>query len=159
VPATYVLRKCLPTVCLGLLVFLTGCGDKAVPLYPVTGQVMYQGKPAANAQVVFHDKRPADSIHNLPIPRARTDEQGKFQLSSYQPDDGAPAGEYAVTVMLASIKPADLAPPGESQESADPEAAGVQVPVAGKQYMDPATSGLEAVVLEQENVIPPFELE
>ena len=147
------------TLCLGLPLLIAGCGEKTVPLYPVTGTVLYQGKPAASAQVVFHDKRPAAAIHNLPIPRARTNEEGKFLLSSYKPDDGAPAGEYAVTVMLSSIKPADLAPPQEAAESTDPEAAGVRIVAEGKQYMDPATSGLEAVVGEQENVLPPFELQ
>jgi hypothetical protein len=143
-------------MCLGVPL-IVGCGAAKVPLYPVSGQVIYQGKPAANAQVVFHDKRPAGELREIPIPRARTDAEGKFQLSSYQPNDGAPAGDYAVTVKLATITPADLAPKVE-QENADPEAAGVQMPAEGTQYLDVATSGLEAVVREQENVLAPFEL-
>jgi hypothetical protein len=149
-----ILRSTIP---LATCFLVTGCGKQTVPLYPVSGTVFYRGKPAVNAQVVFHDQRPVNKIHELPIPRGRTNVEGKFHLSCHEPGDGAPAGEYVVTVMLASIKPADLAPRRE-EENADPEAAGVQMPVEGMQYMDPATSGLKATVLEEENMFPPFEL-
>lgn len=34
-----------------------------------------------------------------PLPRATCDEQGKFQLSTYDTSDGAPAGEFDVTIV------------------------------------------------------------
>ena len=70
-------------------------GEK--PLYPVRGQVLYQGKPAKGALVVFHplgDKPAADA----PNPHAEVAEDGSFTLTTAVPQDGAAAGEYAVTV-------------------------------------------------------------
>lgn len=66
------------------------------PLYPVKGQVLYEGKPAAGAVVVFHGTDGAEA--NASRPRGKADPQGNFALSTYEAGDGAPAGDYVATV-------------------------------------------------------------
>ena len=79
----------------------TGCGrSDRIDVYPVEGSVLYQGKPAVGAFVTFHPNRP--EIENR-ISAATVGDDGKFRLSTYNPNDGAPAGEYRVTVVWPSI--------------------------------------------------------
>jgi hypothetical protein len=66
-------------------------------VFSVNGRVV-DGKnhPAKNALVIFH---PADSTTLSGIrPQGRVDESGNFTLTTYEPNDGAPAGQYTVTV-------------------------------------------------------------
>lgn len=90
-----------------------GCGpaDDRVAVYPVSGQVRLNGQPLANALVVFHPQNPADT--RTPVAQGRTDDSGKFQLTSYETRDGAAAGEFAVTVQsFQLIKQGDSYTPG-----------------------------------------------
>jgi hypothetical protein len=77
---------------------LSGCAKSDhQAVYPVRGRVFYRGKPTANAMVTFHpvsDNRP-ETVR----PVGRVDNQGYFTLTSYAKDDGAPEGEYQVTVV------------------------------------------------------------
>ena len=89
--------------CLGLaLLTVTGCG-KAEPVrvavHPVKGQVILAGKPAAGAVVVFHPKAPGA----FPPPRAQADKDGNFLVTTFKTADGAPLGEYVITVELRSL--------------------------------------------------------
>lgn len=83
-----------------LLVFatLTGCGKKSdrVQVFPVEGQVTFNGQPLANAFVVLHPRDPIAA--GTPVARAQTDSNGTFHVSTYESSDGAAVGEYAVTV-------------------------------------------------------------
>jgi hypothetical protein len=94
-------RTAAAGVALLLLTVVGGCGwghdAEAPPVFPVSGQVTFNGRPAAGAYVVFHPKGASPGI---PAPRANVDAQGKFALGTYAAQDGAPAGEYAVTVVL-----------------------------------------------------------
>ena len=65
------------------------------PVYPVSGRVLYQGKPTAGAVVILHALgEPASAVR----PRGRANAEGEFDLTTYQNGDGAPAGLYTVTV-------------------------------------------------------------
>ena len=82
-----------------ILVFVLGCGSGQKPAIPVKGQVFYKdSQPAAGALVVFHPI-PADSSPTAVKPSGEVREDGSFSLTTYKPGDGAPAGEYAVTVI------------------------------------------------------------
>ncbi len=75
-----------------------GCGGGRKTCYPVSGTVLVNGKAAADCLVRFDSHDPAD--HDGPnrvLPLAMADEKGRFQLSTYAANDGAPAGEYTVT--------------------------------------------------------------
>jgi hypothetical protein len=89
-------------IALLVFVFATGC-SKAPPrpaVHPVSGKVTFDGRPAAGAQVVFHPKTATAAI---PTPSAKADSQGNFSLTTYDAADGAPAGDYAVTVELRPV--------------------------------------------------------
>jgi hypothetical protein len=82
-----------------VLALAPGCSKKSaprLPVHPVAGQVTFNGQPAPGAFVVFHPKDPASGC---PSPNAVADKQGNFSLSTYAAGDGAPVGEYVVTVV------------------------------------------------------------
>lgn len=81
-----------------LLTCLVGCGGpREAAVYPVAGTVTVSGQPAANAMVAFHPLERAGSQTALPV--ASTGPDGGYRLMTYAAGDGAPAGEYAVTVV------------------------------------------------------------
>jgi 5-hydroxyisourate hydrolase-like protein (transthyretin family) len=71
------------------------CSSGRKPVNPVRGQILVNGKPAAQAQVLLH---PVEGGQSEPHPTGQTDDQGNFTLTSYANGDGAPEGSYAVTV-------------------------------------------------------------
>ena len=81
---------------------LAGCSGRTkdpprVPVHPVEGKLIVGGRLAGNSRVVFH---PVDKANSIPInPVANTRPDGTFQLMTYTTGDGAPAGEYIVTVV------------------------------------------------------------
>jgi hypothetical protein len=88
---------CLLLCCL-LTAVSVGCNAEPdrLPLVPVQGKVVYQGKPLANALVVLHPLSSHASA-NL-VSHASTDSSGTFTVSTYDANDGAPVGDYKVTV-------------------------------------------------------------
>lgn len=93
-----------------------GCGDSAErpDRYPVSGSVMYNGKPVSGATVSFWAEgaaRPATGV---------SDEEGKFQLTMFEPYDGAVAGEHKVTVLKVEESDAPAGSPEDAMN--DPSA-------------------------------------
>src|SRR5215471_17323700 len=89
------------TLVLAILVLcVPSCGSDRPPCYPVHGEIFAaQGKdrtPAAGAVVVFHST--ASASGEGPRPTARVGEDGKFALTTYIKGDGAPAGDYSITI-------------------------------------------------------------
>jgi hypothetical protein len=78
----------------------TSCGPRIAhkPLYPVRGQVLFEGRPANRALVVLHPLN--DPSPEAVRPRGQVGEDGLFTLSTYGTKDGAPSGAYRVTVEL-----------------------------------------------------------
>jgi hypothetical protein len=79
---------------------ITGCGPtdppKAVGPQPVSGQVVYDGKPAAGVNVYLF---PTDAPTPPAIPRnptGVTGEDGRFVIGTFGKDDGASPGDYMV---------------------------------------------------------------
>lgn len=93
-------RFCLGTALLVLLIACAGCGKRAT--VPLRGMVKLDGRPLANATVYFLAQTTGgrDSLGS-------TDAGGVFQLSTFQPGDGALPGKYKVIV-----QPATEADPG-----------------------------------------------
>jgi hypothetical protein len=83
-----------------LLPFTTGlaCGKQGgrTQVIPVRGRVLWQGKPLANALVVLHPQNTAQLASLRPV--AHADDSGSFELTTYEEGDGAPVGDYAVTI-------------------------------------------------------------
>jgi len=106
------------------------------PVHPVHGQLFVGGKPAAGAFVFFVPvNEPANPTD--PRPRAEVGPDGSFGVSMYGDKDGAPVGEYLVTVMW--------------------EGEGGYDKLKG-QYSDATRSKLRAVVKQGANELPPFKL-
>jgi len=129
-------------IAVNALVF-TSCGKSGrQPVYAVQGHVLYEGKPVPNAQVVLH---PLADDKNQPVrPTGRAAEDGSFALTTYEAGDGAPEGEYAVTVDL---------------RRRDPEVEGdASRSVLPARYLKSATSPLRVQIKKGKNELPPFEL-
>ena len=133
--------KALAALSIGLAVSLTGCNDEEVrlPTYKVSGKVVRNGTGVANATVVFHANR---TELGLVKPRAITTSDGSFEMTTYEASDGAPFGEYEV-----SVEQWLTDKPDEGPRNRLPTALG-----------NPAKSGLKAIVAATENVLKPFEL-
>jgi hypothetical protein len=90
------LRRPVSKLAVVLFLSAASCSNKGVPLYPVHGRVLLDGKPMAGAMVILH---PVDDVGlNGLKPRALADADGWFKIYTYSIGDGAPAGQYAVTV-------------------------------------------------------------
>jgi hypothetical protein len=110
-----------------------------LPTFPVTGSVAFADKKAvANATVVFHPTNPAVDIR----PRGTVAADGTFQLTSYDGNDGAPAGKYRVTVELWTTARPDEGPTN-------------RLPA---KFAKPETSGLEATVGSGPTTVEPIVL-
>lgn len=122
----------------------TSCGsaDGRKPTYPVTGKVVWLGgKPAEHASVVLHPV--GDPDPNVVKPRGKVGPDGTVKLTTYETDDGAPAGEYRVTVELWLANPKSDAPPTNR---------------LSPKYGSPDTSGLTARVEPTATTLKPIEL-
>lgn len=120
------------------LVFVgCGSGESRTPVYTVSGKLTDGSKPLANAQVVFH---PVDGATDAPKPRGKTDANGEFKLTTYDGNDGAPAGQYRVSVEQWKTVSADSGPAN-------------QLPA---KFADPAKSGLTATVNAGPTDLQPF---
>jgi hypothetical protein len=122
-----------------VLLLLTSCSGRKT-VYPVTGKVLFDGKPAQGAVVHFH---PKDKSGKLIVPVGQVGADGSFRLTSYKQDDGAPAGDYTVTVFWGV--------PSKGGDDFDR----ILVPA---RYISPETSGLTATVADRATELPPFQL-
>ncbi len=125
--------------------FLSGCGgqpERPEVVYPLTGELQFEGKPAAGASIVLHAQD--EAIAARPI--ATVNEDGTFAVTTYEPGDGAPPGEYKVTVEWhrpvagQNVEGDELPPPNV-------------IPPA---YARPQTTPLTITVEEGENTFPPI---
>jgi hypothetical protein len=92
---------------LGLLILIvlaaSGCGKAGrVPTYPVHGQILYDGKPAAGVMVFFYPTG-APGVPEIPgNPHGETGPDGRFTLTTYKDGDGAAEGTPLPGAGLAS---------------------------------------------------------
>ncbi|MBX3426942.1 MAG: BON domain-containing protein [Pirellulales bacterium] len=124
---------------------LVGCGEakpERVPTFPVTGSITFKGGPIPGAFVAMHPKTP---LPNVPAPRASVGPDGKLKISTYDGGDGAPEGEYVLTVeWYKPIKTGADVVPGPN--------------VIPKKYTSPRTSGLVVSVAANATELPPIKL-
>jgi len=130
------------------LLYATGCGSSQrdlnqVPVYPATGTITFKGQPTPGAFVTLHPKSPLPE--GAPSPRATVKPDGGFAATTYEAGDGAPEGEYILTVQW--YKPI--------QKDGDLVAGPNVIP---KQYTNPKTSKLEVRVAAGENQLEPIKL-
>jgi len=133
-----------------LMLVANGCGGSKPATAPVSGTVLLDGKPVADAAVLFE---PAEG--GVPA-RGSTDSTGQFSLSTFTRGDGAVPGRHRVAIskmIMEGIKADDFGLEDSSAAPASQPKSGVP-----RRYADPATSGLEATV-EPGGVSVEFSLE
>jgi hypothetical protein len=142
---------------IGVLLFIAfalidvSCSSKA-KLFAVRGRVLVKDKPAAGVLVMFLPPAQGDPKAALPV--ATTAEDGTFSLAT-DDEDGAPAGDYIVTMQWQQIVPMPVRKKGES--------------ISGKTNNDPVDKfrgryldrkkGFNVRVEKKDNELPPFKLQ
>ena len=125
-----------------LLLSVAACSAKPParpPVYPVRGELLVNGKPAVGAVVSFH---PVGNLTPDAVkPQATVETDGTFRPNTYDLRDGAPAGEYALTVYW----PGGKGPIGPDR-------------LKGR-YGNPARPVLKVTVKAGDNVLDPIRLD
>ncbi len=126
--------RCLALACVPIL--LSACErNTRKPVFPVKGQILFEGKPASGATVFFV---PTEVESEAISPYGVTDANGTFTLTTYLTYDGAPAGDYVVTVRW----------PGPPKKGGEDESGPDKL--QGR-YGDPKTSKLKTTVEKKPN--------
>ncbi|QEG43466.1 hypothetical protein [Roseimaritima ulvae] len=117
--------NCLSAL-LGLAVAaaVVGCGPSRPAVVPVSGQVLIDGEPLKNASIMV-----APSAGKAAF--GRSDDEGRFTLTTYEPDDGCMTGTHPVEV-----------------SATEPESASVMLVHTPLKYMDVDTSDLSVTIEE-----------
>lgn len=124
---------------------LVGCGDSAplaVPTYPVEAPITFQGKPTPGAFIAFHPVMPSEDV---PAPRGVVTREGQLQVSTFNGGDGAPEGEYVVTVQWNRL----VRRHGEIVAGPN---------VIPRKYSSPQTSNLRVRIAAGDNKLDPIRL-
>jgi hypothetical protein len=135
-----------------------GCGGgeeaRRLPVHPASGKVSVDGRPAGGVLVLLHPAAGSPAAKEGVMPSATTEEDGTFQLSSYEQDDGAPAGGYSATIQW-------YQPDVKSKRGKRPMPVGF-APKSDRfqgRYNDPRKSPWQVTIIEGDNVLKPIEVE
>lgn len=129
---------------LAFFVNLVGCG-RGLDTIPVEGVLTYKGKPVPKIAVSFMPEGGKGQIA-----QGTTDENGRFELQTRTPGDGAMAGEYLVGFRFVPDEVPEM--PGF------PGSKPVVSPLPRK-YADSISSGVTASVSESSKNVFHFDLE
>jgi hypothetical protein len=131
---------------LGLaLLCCLACSSGKRKLYPVRGKVLCDGAPAEDALVTLHALDASQPMSQVPTGRVQAD--GSFAIGTYEPEDGAPPGEYKVILIwLPPDALARISPTGRLPN---------KLPDL---YSDAKTTPLKIHVAEGPNDLPPYNL-
>jgi tetratricopeptide (TPR) repeat protein len=114
-------------------------GNGRVRVYRAGGKADFEGKPMAKATIILHPVE-ARSVP-FPLPCATVQEDGTFILGTYRKGDGAPEGEYKVTVQWVVATPRNRFPTN----------------VLPPKYSDAQSSDLTVRIKSGSNALPPFQ--
>lgn len=110
----------------------------------VTGSVLQADKPVAGARVKFHPQFDIGDVKFIPY--GDTGPDGKFEVNTGASGNGAPAGEYVVTVEVL-------------RTGTDPiDGLEAEIDQLKGAYNDPAKSEWKITLNDGENVLEPFKL-
>lgn len=138
---------------LGLVLAAAGCSSASevekVAVVPASLKLQYQGKPPAGARVVLVPA--GDASPDSVKPRGLADKSGVVPLGTYERADGAPPGEYQVSVRWVRQSAA-----GDDPDEGGPAIApgGVQPDAFKGRYSNPQASGLKVTVDAAGKVTP-----
>jgi hypothetical protein len=122
-----------------------GCArdDGRLAVFPVSGRVEFENQAASGAFLVFHPV--GKDGPEVVRPSALVKPDGTFTATTYEAGDGAPEGEYAVTVEWRKL----------IVNGADAEAGPNVVPA---RYGRPETSPIKVTVAGTPNALSPFQI-
>jgi hypothetical protein len=132
---------------LACMLAVVGCNKQGLSVprtAPVSGTVLFKGKPAVGVKVTFHPQFDMGAIKFTP--NGETGKEGRFTLSTGAPNDGAPPGDYTVTFELL-------------RGGADKAGRDIEVDVWKGKYSDPAKSTLKVTIKSGDNNLEPFKLD
>ncbi len=93
---------CLPLLLLSVVVCV-GCGEAERPeldVFPVSGSILVDGKPPVGAEIRCRPSTPLkDPAKRTIAPFAFVEKDGSYRIGTYSGDDGAPPGEYSLTIV------------------------------------------------------------
>ncbi|TWT51805.1 hypothetical protein KOR42_32780 [Thalassoglobus neptunius] len=124
------------------LTLVVGCGkaDWQADTYPARGTLTINGENPVGALVELHPTGEATDVRNS-LPWGLVEEDGTFTLSTYEMGDGAPPGQYSVTIKWS--------PDVNSPTLADR---------LNGAYRDPRKSQWTVTIAEEDNEIPLIEI-
>ncbi|MEZ6098236.1 MAG: hypothetical protein R3E01_04625 [Pirellulaceae bacterium] len=125
------------------------CGDGRLACYPVSGSVTYRGQPAAGARMIFHPIGGSSELQ-CQRPVATVQEDGSFAVTTFFKSDGAPVGEYTVTIIWVHNR--------QLADGEDLRGGRASRNLLPNKYSSPETSDLRATVRKGTNVLTTFEL-
>ena len=148
-----------------VMMFLSGCSDDGIgKRYAVTGAVNYGGKPVPAGKITF---KPADDKAKGTRGAYGDVKDGKYTLTTSDPNDGALVGSYQVSIsdLQVDMKAVEDETSDLAKKKTFDMPAGMVDPVMSAKavkkaknglpakYATPATSGLKAEVKAQSNTI------
>lgn len=138
-------RVALCAVCAcALALSACGGGPKRKPTFPTEGKLLLNGKAYGGITVFLYSTDPNETEPTRPF--GVTNPDGTFTLTTSAQNDGAPAGEYAVTLLY------------EPLDSPLMRAKGPKPPAIDRKFADPKTTPLRVKVAENEkNVLEPLD--
>ncbi|MBD3675175.1 MAG: hypothetical protein HUJ26_16785 [Planctomycetaceae bacterium] len=139
-------RRLLPSSLIVVsVIVLAGCGgnDWKADTFPARGTIQINGAAPEGAVITFHPVgEPVDQRGSQPW--AIVDTDGSYVLQTYEKGDGAPAGEYQVTIKW----PWDVTDMAQAMTDR-----------LGKAYTNPESSEWKFTITEDDNELPPIEIE
>ena len=119
-----------------------GCGGNPHPeLRKVSGTVTFEDEPVAEATVAFYRDKSSR------LATGRTDERGRFQLSSYDANDGAVPGEHTVVVTKVEIADEEASLSMDEAAASRPKRSRIRH-LLPEEYASQETTPLQVVVPE-----------
>lgn len=143
-PSRFTRGGALAAACALAFLAVSCSSSKRKPTYPTEGKLLIHGQPAGGVTVFLHSTDPAETEPTRPVGTTAPD--GTFSLTTSAANDGAPAGEYIVTILY---EPVD-SPLTRSK---------TKPPTFDKKYTDPKTSPLRARVENKpKNTLDPIDV-
>lgn len=109
-------RSAVAPIALAIFAMIVPSGcvktEARVPLYPAHGTVRVGSMPAQGVSVTLYPASGQQPVASTLRPHAITNEQGAFVLGTYVAADGAPQGDWIVTLLW----PDDRLPPAQQEE-------------------------------------------
>lgn len=109
---------------LAVLSVIVGCAEKPnrLALHPTSGVVQVSGAAVAGVEVTLNPSKATSDAVGALRPHGVTDASGKFSLTTYVANDGAPEGDWMVTLRWPNTElPEDVRKKIESDGDAVPD--------------------------------------